>query len=473
MKAQLSFLMKGIFLILVILIIFVVFYIITNYNYGLSVETKKLELKESSLNILDKLISRQCLGYEVANTTSKTIDLNKLLEFTNKYQDSEPECARDTTFDYRIKVEKFGSNITFYGGSFAYVVCFTIAPCASAQTYLASKPYKTSLKTWLEIANNNIKDCDAILIENDIANAPSTLHQAIKDNLLKFVEEGKLLVTTSFGLPTLEFLFPSYVKSCKEEVCSDYRHPDCKKCIQLTEEGRKELIDIQNPFWASFLEGDYLFEILSPEVKVLVNFSKAPCQGGDVFTPPATCSNAAMIMFNYGKGIVIHQVMILGGLTGDQEYNKVNLFTKILERYGGLGKTVLNVFEDRPEIWEFGVKNFSKKDAFRAEVTFSLPITIRIKDNQIQPGRITIKMVDGELEELVGVLDDVCISNITKELRLSLSYPVEEKNGYVCMRIEKEDICKKTYCKVNHFSINQGSYTLSIKKVGDSIDVKY
>lgn len=471
MKAQLSFLMKGIYLILVIILIFIVSYLTTNHTHLLYSQSRQFELKESALNMLDKLVGSNCLGFETGNTTHKIIDLSKLLEFVKKYPDFEPDCARDMLFDYRIEVEKFESNISFLGGEEGYLVCFTQAPCVTANTYLSAKKYQKRQISEEDIIKNRIKDCDAILIESS---NPKLLSNDAKKNLLSFVEEGKLLVTTSFALDVLAFLFPNYIASCNKDVCPGTVH-NCKKCIQLTEEGKKELGlgTLDYPFWANFYEGDFLFKVLSDKVKILANFSSFPCTDGQVFSPPTDCSNAVLIMFNHGKGTVVHQVMILGGLTGSQEYNKVNIFTKILEKYGRLGKGVASNFKDRQEKWEFGVKNFSKKSALRNEITFSLPVLIRIKDNQIQPGKITIRMVDGELEELVGVFDSVCISNISKKLKISLTQALKGSKNDICIIVEGEKICKKLLCEMNDLSIAPGSYLLSIEKFGDKINVKY
>ncbi|MEM5883139.1 MAG: hypothetical protein QXQ77_02780 [Candidatus Aenigmatarchaeota archaeon] len=469
MKAQLSFLMKGIYLILVIILIFIVSYLTTNHTYLLYSQSRQFELKESALNTLDKLVSSNCLGFETGNTTHKIIDLGKLLEFVRKYPDFEPDCARDMLFDYRIEVEKFESNISFLGEEEGYLVCFTQAPCVTANTYLSAKKYQKRHISVRDIVENKIKDCDAILLESSFP-----LSNNARQNLLTFVENGKLLVTTSFALDVLASLFPNYIASCNKDVCPGAVHT-CKKCIQLTEEGKKELglETLDYPFWANFYEGDFLFKVLSDEVKILANFSSLSCTGGDVFSPPADCSNAVLIMFNYGKGTVVHQVMILGGLTGSQEYNKVNIFTKILEKYGGLGKGIASNFKDRQEKWEFGVKNFSKKSALRNEITFSLPVLIRIKDNQIQPGKITIRMVDGELEELAGIFDSVCIFNTSKKLKISLSQALKGDKNDICIVVEGEKICKKLLCEMNEFSIAPGNYLLSVEKFGDKINVKY
>lgn len=115
MKGEMSFLMKGIYLILVIITIAIVSYLITNYHRELTSEMEEFELRTHATRIMDILTgSEKCLAFQdVAGIRGKSlnlsynriIDLKKLKEFSYTFSDYEPDSARDFKYRYRIKVE--------------------------------------------------------------------------------------------------------------------------------------------------------------------------------------------------------------------------------------------------------------------------------------------------------------------------------------------------------------------------------
>lgn len=95
-------------------------------------------------------------------------------------------------------------------------------------------------------------------------------------------------------------------------------------------------------------------------------------------------------------------------------------------------------------IWQFGSMSHSEYDALKSSVVLSTSVMIKNGD-VIQPGKMTIKMYKGELEELVGMIDRVCDTGLEIVKNIQLSYPVEFNNKYVCMRTG-EEFCKKIVC---------------------------
>ncbi len=101
-KGQVSFFVKVIFLVIASLIfIFLIFYF-TRYQKIVAEEKEVSEFKNQVMNLAQKLISsEECLSYK---NEKGVIDINKLKDFSFKYKEIEPDCAKEMSFDYTITV---------------------------------------------------------------------------------------------------------------------------------------------------------------------------------------------------------------------------------------------------------------------------------------------------------------------------------------------------------------------------------
>ncbi|MEM5794255.1 MAG: hypothetical protein QXS48_01580 [Candidatus Aenigmatarchaeota archaeon] len=120
MKAQLSFLMKGIFLVLILIVISIFINQITSITQTNAQLMSDLEMLEKAITISQLLTtSSSCLAYQeensffytFSNVTQKVLDLNKILEFSSKYKEIEPECAKSYAYGYEVFIESFESQI--------------------------------------------------------------------------------------------------------------------------------------------------------------------------------------------------------------------------------------------------------------------------------------------------------------------------------------------------------------------------
>jgi hypothetical protein len=115
MKAQISLLIKGIYLIIVLVIIALTVQLITQQRYLSVVKMREFEFRKNALSIMDKLV-----GYEgglafqdfvtiqtqtLKLSQDRIIDLKKLEEFSSKFSEYEPDSVRNFNFRYGIKVE--------------------------------------------------------------------------------------------------------------------------------------------------------------------------------------------------------------------------------------------------------------------------------------------------------------------------------------------------------------------------------
>lgn len=115
MKAQMSILVKGIYLIIVLVTIAIATNLITRYNYLSATRARELEFRKSAVNIVDKLVGyKEGLAFkdsitlqakELELSQNRIIDLKKLKEFSNKFSEYEPDSVRNFNFRYRIRIE--------------------------------------------------------------------------------------------------------------------------------------------------------------------------------------------------------------------------------------------------------------------------------------------------------------------------------------------------------------------------------
>lgn len=120
MKAQISFLMKGIFLVLILIVVSIFINQITSITQTNAQLMSNLEMLERAITISQLLTtSSSCLAYQeensfyytFSNVTQKVLDLNKILEFSSKHKEIEPECAKSYSYGYEVFIESFESQI--------------------------------------------------------------------------------------------------------------------------------------------------------------------------------------------------------------------------------------------------------------------------------------------------------------------------------------------------------------------------
>ena len=132
----------------------------------------------------------------------------------------------------------------------------------------------------------------------------------------------------------------------------------------------------------------------------------------------------------------------------------------------------IQTLDIKQKIWSFslpfeeaGIKRFSPEKAKKAEITVSIPVTIRYNETFATEGIMQIYAVKGELEEIYGIIDTICerIEEFKEEIKFSkmfhFSYPVEFKNDKICML----DACKKIECnaKIEMKNFGEGDHLIN------------
>lgn len=117
-KGQASFFIKVLFVIAISIAFLLSFLQFREFVVTTTKERAISTFKIQVLNILQKLVTDyNCLAYHQNKTPYKiVIDKSKLDDFSVKYVDIEPECAKAVDFDYSIKVVQFEHNFSTYPG---------------------------------------------------------------------------------------------------------------------------------------------------------------------------------------------------------------------------------------------------------------------------------------------------------------------------------------------------------------------
>lgn len=467
MKAQTSFLMKGIYLILVLVTIAIVLNQMSALNLLRATEEKQLELRKSANNILETLTgSDKCLAYReigatneksVELTTHRVIDYEKLQKFSIKYPDIEPECARDFRYRYSIKIEKF--NIT---------------------KIESKKPPSVILPPG---------NRDIILIfdsSQTMSDQPERITSA-KAAALKFIEcadETDRLSIVTFGLSgdswcVVEELFPlTFIttenkETMKNKINSIEAHSGTPLIDSILK--TRAILDTESNSSRSRMV------ILMTDGQETCCGSKCPYRQGDFrCTAPCSgliCSIAESVIPSdvpvYTIGFMItgtaeSELMCIANKTnGKYFYSDISKLTNVFCEIAGEKKE-----KENPESWNFSVETHSRGKAFRSSVTVSTAISIRMSDVKTQPGLLTITVYDGELEQLTGIIDNACLNGFDFEGEISVSYPTYVRTyggkSYMCMSYEKGEFCLRLSCDkgIVFPEIVPGNYQIKVKTDG-------
>lgn len=461
-KAQVTFTLKALTIIAsIIAFLMVVWY--TQYFFKGTVEEKQeAEFRMQALSTLQKLINEEnCLAYSVKDATQKgVIAKEKLDEFEKQYEEIEPECARQVSFDYNIKVRTLPLNISTHqpeGGAGSGIFADVL----------------------------NIIDGKRVIFITDRTGSmresggthqgkPVTKMECVKIFLKKFIDsmsdESYLSLIPYAAPPCVRpKLFPltklagnrNKLKSKVDTLKANGGTPMCKALKQGFKYGLNS----------------------NGEVIVLLTdgCENLCCRSLTTLEVAEQYKDKGIPVYTIGYGQSDAQVCYRPDLT------------RTAEKTGGKpfrARTCEQLMEKIPEKkvkmkekrWSFGVgkseqtgiSQFSPKTAREDEVTLSLPVSIRYAPDDYKRAVIYLTAVKGELEKLSSHINRICTEgkkrgeDIKVSLKIHLSnlvkYETNEKQK-ICM-LGPEKTCKVLDCSmdVEFENINEeGDYYLKIE----------
>jgi hypothetical protein len=462
MKSQASFLVKGIYIILIVVAISMVLNQITDFRLYLAKEREELDLKIATRSTLETLTSspdclayqesRQAGGKEIESNPYRLIDINKLENFTSKYSELEPECARNFNYRFQVKVEKFNQTRTIlilpgdipYPGNRDIVLIFDNSASMLGKKMAVAKEAANKL---LDCADET--DRLSIVTFREICDvdekAPLTiLTTKNKEQLKKIISA----IDAKTGTPLINALKKSV------DILNRESSQDRVRMIILMTDGRESCCSsCSNPGYPECLG---LCDILCRDINSIVP------QGIPVYAVGYYVDSAGEYQLNC-------TALKTGG---KYYYADIRDLAKVFCRIVG-GK----ITPEETEFWFFGVQDHSPGDALKLTASISTPVAIRMDENKIQPGLLTITAYKGELEQFSGIIDKVCLTGIEFYGQLFFSYPTYIKNvsnkNFVCMDYKNTESCLRLSCgaEIEFSKINPGSYKMRVKSEAGKIIV--
>lgn len=114
--------------------------------------------------------------------------------------------------------------------------------------------------------------------------------------------------------------------------------------------------------------------------------------------------------------------------------------------------------------WQFGAQEFSKQGALKNSETRQMSVSLRYSPNRVNPGRVRLKMVNGELERIGEKLNYLCASGAAQgKVSFYNSYPLEVKTDRVCMKFTSNQSCRPLLCQVGMPEVeSQGEHLMRV-----------
>ena len=448
MKARTSFLMKGIYFILVLIIIAVILNQIVSLNIKTVEEEKRIELMDKSTDILETLAgNKRCLGYvepgsiegkDISLTLHRVIDIEKLKYFSSEFSDVEPDCAKDFEFGYRVKVENFPINISTH--------------TVERQDAVFGKILKLidGKKTVFVLDSSGSMNGDAGSCSVD-TKYPDSKICCLKQFMYGFIDElktGSGIAVNVYGYHSTPYqwlISPFEIlngnrANLKNEISTltpEDGTPMCKgleAAFEFAKDNRVEAIVLLTD---------------GTENDVCV-YPKCP---GSTGSGP---SSADIARDYVDSGIPVHTVGFgtegvcypvleeVASISGGEFFTAETCEELISE-----SETVN--FTIPREVWWFGDRYFSKEEALKDSVKVSIPVILRYNISTFVPGKMTITLVNGEFEKLIGFVEQSCLTETNSITSLVLHYPtrldVRDGINYLCMEFLDEERCQRLACE--------------------------
>lgn len=120
-----------------------------------------------------------------------------------------------------------------------------------------------------------------------------------------------------------------------------------------------------------------------------------------------------------------------------------------------------------PGTFSFGISEGSTVSSVRSELTTTYPVNIKIEEDLKVPGTLELTMVDGDLEEITGILNRAALLGKKSEHEYdeTKSFSTEQRictdNDQVC--IGADGTCTDLRGEVEDFTLTPGNYVLGLQ----------
>ncbi|MFH1433007.1 MAG: hypothetical protein ABIG84_07370 [archaeon] len=124
--------------------------------------------------------------------------------------------------------------------------------------------------------------------------------------------------------------------------------------------------------------------------------------------------------------------------------------------------------------WQFGESEGSIYKALKHEQVMTMPVAIKYDDGAVNPGVINFKVMQGDLESIVGRIENVykigseTKKDVTAKITIRLDYPVmmNDVDGkkMICLATDEKEVCKTlSFSNIEFNKLEPGMHYTIIK----------
>ncbi|MFH8108617.1 MAG: vWA domain-containing protein [Candidatus Aenigmatarchaeota archaeon] len=458
-KGQTSLLIKGIYIILVLVSIAIFINRIFFSNLASAQQERNLLLKNRANRLLDVLAGDvRCLAYKekgslenriIELSSHRILDKRKLDDFL-RFSEIQPDCARDFDFGYRVDVETFPLKISSAEvgkkeGVFGKLLSLIDGKKVVFVLDVSGSMGDPGGKCDVDVRKNTKICCLKLFIYGFIEKMSDDSEIAV----IPYGDENDCDPKLLFPFTKLNSF--SVRENLKSKISSLYPYdktpmaPGLKKGFEYA---------ISNGGQAIVLLTDGIENMCGSSIEIANNYKS---------------TNIPVYTVAYGSEADVARLEEIASITNGQFFD-----ARTCEELVSQPRETLEV-EIPSMTWEFGDLEFSEKEALRLAFSISVPINVFIDGTTTIPGKMTIRIVDGELEEFRGFLDRSCLTNTDFQNIFTFHYPIslEPLTNKICLEIEGKKICQKLACnkKIEFSSLSPGRYKIYTKNLDNVLEV--
>ncbi|MEM5878977.1 MAG: vWA domain-containing protein [Candidatus Aenigmatarchaeota archaeon] len=458
-KGQTSLLIKGIYIILVLVSIAIFINRIFFSNLASAQQERNLLLKNRANRLLDVLAGDvSCLAYKekgsvenkiVELSSHRVLDKKKLDDFL-RFSEIQPDCARDFDFGYRVDAETFPLNIS----------SAEVGKKEGVFGKLLSLIDGKKVVFVLDVSDS-MKDPGG---KCDVDVRKDTKICCLKLFMYGFIEK----MSDDSEIAVIPY---GDENGCNPQLLFPFTRLDGFSI----RENLKSKISSLSPYdltpMASGLKKGFEYAISNggQAIVLLTDGIENRCGSSIEIANTYKSTNIPVYTIAYGSEADVARLEEIASITNGQFFD-----ARTCEELVSKPRETLEV-EIFPMIWSFGDAEFSEKEALRLAFSISVPINVFIDETTTIPGKMTITIVDGELEEFRGFLDKSCLTNTDFQGTFTFHYPIflESSTNKICLEIEGKKICQNLACnkKIEFSNLSPGKYKIYTKNLGDVLEV--
>jgi hypothetical protein len=490
-KGLSKFLMKQIYLIIAILSIVLIVNQVVSLTKRTAQDTQLIDMRSQSNDILNTLVSStDCLALEYNGQL--VLDEYTLTQYAKFFSDVEPNCIKSYDYGYSVKVEKFNNTVKRgdYWSPKIPVGNRDMVLILDSSWSMRERSSKGDPYPKIKYAKDAAKELIKCASDTD------------RISILIFGPDGCGVIDllASKGYPTFVQLDSDAIKDDLSALVDSGVKPDAGTPVIASIERAISTIKTANP------DKNRLIIMLTDGIDTCCDAcrggaSPGGCPAGTICVGPASqilgtccclmpCRNAACEYESAGLDYLLSEnISITTIFLGNDPFGAQQMVC-IADKTNGESFSVddpailpdlfcelvskKEPITEETQDWIFGAQSHSEGELLRTSFTSTSPVLIRINDTEVQPGLLTLTVYDGELEELVGFIRNVCENGGVAEKEMVLSSPVNVKDDKICMTGSGREICKRVLCdsEIDFDGVNQaGYYTFKAIKRGDTVEV--